>query len=128
HEGGHFFVPRLDESWLIPGFPQCRSQSADSVAGIAINAVDPPLGQPLDDEVADGMRHDESWLCWQSGGSQGAYRKCLVNDLERAILRRERRGHTPGLQSMKTAVCICDRPVLLAQELPDDIATLFPAR
>jgi hypothetical protein len=52
HEGGHFFMPNLDE--LDVGRPLQRADhTVDAVARITVDAANAPGVQPFDDEITD---------------------------------------------------------------------------
>ena len=57
HERRKFFVAGLDEARLVAGLAQGGHDAVDAVAGIAVDAVDAPIGEALDDEIADGLGH-----------------------------------------------------------------------
>ena len=52
HEGGHLFVPDLDEFDRI-GPLQRPDHAVDAIAGITVNAADTPSVQAFNDEIAD---------------------------------------------------------------------------
>ena len=50
-------MPRLDEPRPIPRLAERRHQAVNAIARIAVNACDPPFGQPLNHKIADGVSH-----------------------------------------------------------------------
>ena len=58
HESGHLFVANLDELRVAARPIECAEQRVDPVAGIAVNALDAPLAQALEDEVGDELCHE----------------------------------------------------------------------
>src|ERR1700761_1191877 len=52
HEGGHLLMPDLDEFDVV-GPLQSTDHAVDAVAGVSVDAADPPGVQALDNEIAD---------------------------------------------------------------------------
>jgi hypothetical protein len=52
HEGGHFFVPDLDE-FDVAGPLQRADDAVDAVAWVTVDAANTPGVQPFDDEITD---------------------------------------------------------------------------
>ncbi len=63
HEGGHLFVPRLDELDLALGPVQGPQHAVDAVAGVAVDSAHPPGVEPLDQEIANGPGHAQTPSC-----------------------------------------------------------------
>ena len=57
HEGGHLLMPHLDVLHFVLGPFQRHVEAADAIAGIAVDALQAPLVQPVPDELADVHRH-----------------------------------------------------------------------
>ena len=69
HEGGHLLVPGLDEIDLV-GVPVERPEGrVDPVAGIAVDALHAPLGEPLEHEVGGGLAHVSSFRVASNRGN-----------------------------------------------------------
>jgi hypothetical protein len=70
HESCHLFVTGLNELDLALGTLQRTEHAVNAVAGIAKYPADAPLEQPLNDEIADSLRHDgtprarSTWRGW----------------------------------------------------------------
>jgi hypothetical protein len=60
HEGGHLFVPRLDEFDLSLRASQRPEHAVDAIAGITKNPPHAPGLQPGYEEVADRLFHESS--------------------------------------------------------------------
>ncbi len=58
HEGGHLLMPRLDEVDVLAGPVDGADDAVDAVARIAIDALEPPLVEPLQQKIADALAHD----------------------------------------------------------------------
>ena len=53
HQGGRLLVADLDELDALLGALQGAHDPVDAIAGIAVDAVDAPLGEPLNEEIGD---------------------------------------------------------------------------
>ncbi len=63
HEGGHFFMARLNKLNLAIGPLQGAEYAVDAVSGITKNLSDAPRMEALDQEVANGSAHEGSREC-----------------------------------------------------------------
>ena len=57
HEGGHLLVAGLDEVGVAVGPVERAEEGIDPVAGVAVDPVDAPLAQALQDVVGDELGH-----------------------------------------------------------------------
>src|SRR5438105_1257382 len=57
HEGGHLLVADLDELRVPIRAVEGAQEGVDPVAGIAVHAVDSPLGEALQDVISDQLGH-----------------------------------------------------------------------
>ena len=57
HEGSHLLVADLDELWVAARAVEGAEEGVDAVAGVAVDPVDAPLGQPFEHVVSDEFRH-----------------------------------------------------------------------
>src|SRR4029453_5020173 len=62
HEGGHLLVAGLDEVGIAVSPVERAEEGVDPVAGVAVDAVDAPLAQALQEIVRDELRHLSSLL------------------------------------------------------------------
>ena len=60
HEGGHLFVPDLDE-FDVAGPLQRADHAVDAVARITVDAANAPSVQPFDDEITDFHLKTPDW-------------------------------------------------------------------
>ena len=67
HEGGHFFMARLNELNLAIAPLQGAEYAVDAVSRITKNLSDAPRMEALDYEVANGSAHDGSRECGRKG-------------------------------------------------------------
>src|SRR2546423_4791510 len=57
HEGRHLLVADLDELGIAAGAVEGAQKGVDAVPRVAIDSVNAPLGQPLEDVISDQFRH-----------------------------------------------------------------------
>src|SRR5204863_3140603 len=57
HEGSHLLVSDLDELGVAACAVEGAEEGVDAVAGVAVDPVDAPLGEPFEDVVSDEFRH-----------------------------------------------------------------------
>jgi hypothetical protein len=62
HERRHFLVADLDELRIATCAVEGAEEGVDPVAGVAVDPVDAPLGQPLENVVSDQFGHLDSFL------------------------------------------------------------------
>src|ERR1700689_3366567 len=57
HEGAHLLMPNLDVLEAVLNLPQCHVETTNTIAGVAVDALDAPLLQALPYEVTDVDAH-----------------------------------------------------------------------
>ena len=57
HERGHLLVARLDELGVIICAVERAEEAVDPVPRVAVDAVDPPLAQALQNEIGNQLGH-----------------------------------------------------------------------
>ena len=62
HERRHLLVADLDELRIAAGTVEGAEEGVDPVAGVAVDPVDAPIGQPLEDVVSDQFGHVVTFL------------------------------------------------------------------
>jgi hypothetical protein len=69
HEGGHLLVPDLRELGIVVCPFERAEEAVDPVTGVAVDAVDSPLAQALENEVGDELGHGSPPRIGRVGGS-----------------------------------------------------------
>ena len=64
HERGHLLVARLDELGVGLRPVERAEEPVDPVARVAVDAVDAPLAETLEDEVGNELGHDPPFACF----------------------------------------------------------------
>ncbi len=66
HEGRELLVAGLDEADLVLALGEGAHDPVDPVAGIAVDALDAPIDEALDEVIGDGSAHGS--VLGRSGG------------------------------------------------------------
>ena len=87
HEGGLLLMPDLNELEAVAGPAQRGNDPADPVAGIAEDAPDAPLRQPVQQEIADLPRHELPPVCMCPSCAMNRLPVAMFQGIGRALRR-----------------------------------------